>query len=282
MRVADTMSTRQKWDRQHTARVSRHRTGGDVARVVTVVLFAVLQPMSSWLANALPGEQATTGDVSDRYAHLVTPAGYTFAIWGLIYVASLALAVYQALPSQHARDIHRATGWWVAGAFAASTFWVPMFVSGALGVAQVVLIALVVCLAVALGTLTLLGPASTHSERWLLRLPVSGYLGWATIATVAGTGTTAQWAGVSLTNDVVVASSVAGLLVLGILALWIASRILAAAGFAALLVWGLMGVAFGTSEGLVVAAALFAASLPVVEIAVRARRSERPAAVLLG
>ncbi|MEI2620046.1 MAG: hypothetical protein V9G09_04825 [Candidatus Nanopelagicales bacterium] len=76
--------------------------------------------------------------MSDRYSHVLTPAGYTFAIWGLIYVASLGLAVYQALPSQHTpAQCIRATGWWLAAAFAASTIWVPIWVSGALAASAV-------------------------------------------------------------------------------------------------------------------------------------------------
>lgn len=257
-------------------------TSNDVARVSTVVLLAVLQPLSSLLAPLLPGEQASTGEISDRYAHLLTPAGYTFAIWGLIYATSLALAVYQALPAQQTRAVHRATGWWVAGAFAASTVWVPIWVSEALLVAQVVIVALVVVLAVALARLTAIGPANDAAEQWLLRLPVSAYLGWATIATVAGTGTTARSAGVDVEDDAATWLAAAALLVLGLLSAWVASRVLAAAGFAALLAWGLVGVAVGTSQALVAVAALTAAALPWVAIGVRAGRSSRPAAVLLG
>jgi hypothetical protein len=37
------------------------------------------------------------GDVSDKYPTLLTPAGFTFTIWGIIYTL-LALFVHQALP----------------------------------------------------------------------------------------------------------------------------------------------------------------------------------------
>ena len=57
----------------------------------------------------------------------VTPAGYAFSIWGLIYLASLALAYYQARADQRGRELHRRTGWWLVAAFLASTVWVPVF-----------------------------------------------------------------------------------------------------------------------------------------------------------
>ena len=192
-------------------------------RVGVVVLFAVLQPLSSLLANLLPGEQASTGDVSDRYVHLLTPAGYAFAIWGLIYLASLGLAGYQALPAQHTRTVHRATGWWIAGAFAASTAGCRSSSAGhwdspgghhRAGRAA----------RSRSGTTHAAGPAPSAGERWLLRMPVSAYLGWATIATVAGTGTTARWAGVELAAGVATVAAVVALLVLAVLAAWIGSR----------------------------------------------------------
>jgi len=250
--------------------------------VVTVAVLAVLQPASSLLATLLPGEQPSTGAVSDRYTHLLTPAGYAFAVWGLIYLASLGLAVYQALPSQHTRAVHRATGWWVAAAFAASTVWVPIFVSEALLAAQAVIVALVVFLALAAARMTALGAASGATEQWLLRLPVSGYLGWATIATVAGTGTTARWAGIDLTDAFAALLAVAALLLLAVVAGLVAWNILAATGFAALLAWGLTAGAVGNTNPAVSAAAVLAAVVPWVVILARAARSADPRAVALG
>ncbi|MEM7277728.1 MAG: tryptophan-rich sensory protein [Pseudomonadota bacterium] len=52
------------------------------------------------LANALPINGLTTGDISNRFDVYFTPAGYVFSIWGLIYLWLLAFAVYQLLPAQ--------------------------------------------------------------------------------------------------------------------------------------------------------------------------------------
>ena len=42
----------------------------------------------------------TTAEVSNTYSTLITPAGYVFAIWGIIYVLLGFFLVYHALPSQ--------------------------------------------------------------------------------------------------------------------------------------------------------------------------------------
>jgi hypothetical protein len=49
----------------------------------------------NFLANALPIGGVTTGGASDAYANLFTPAGVTFAIWGLIYLLLLLYTLYQ-------------------------------------------------------------------------------------------------------------------------------------------------------------------------------------------
>src|SRR5690554_4681958 len=48
------------------------------------------------LANILPIGGKTTGELSAQYPNLFVPAGYTFSIWGVIYLLLLAFTVYQA------------------------------------------------------------------------------------------------------------------------------------------------------------------------------------------
>jgi hypothetical protein len=263
-----------------TVRDDRHVAPGDRVRVVVVLVLAAAQVLSAALAPWLL--DADIGAVSDRYAHVLTPAGYTFAVWGLIYTASLALGVFQAMPSQHAREVHRRSGWWLAVAFAASAGWVPLFAIEQLLAAQVVLIGLVVALAGATVGLTTSSEAlrSGGADRWLLGLPVTGYLGWATIATVAGTGTTALWLGVTVGPESVVAA--AALVAVGIVAVLVTLRIAAAAGFAALVVWGLAGIAVGTPSAVVAGVSTAVALALLATAGVRVRRSADPAVVLLG
>ncbi|MBA3770315.1 MAG: tryptophan-rich sensory protein, partial [Blastocatellia bacterium] len=44
-----------------------------------------------------------TGDVSNRYPTVITPAGYAFSIWSLIYLGLVAFSIYQLLPVQLAK-----------------------------------------------------------------------------------------------------------------------------------------------------------------------------------
>ncbi len=56
--------------------------------VFTMSLCFVLY--TNYLANALPINNVTTGEISDRYSTLITPASTAFSIWALIYISLLA------------------------------------------------------------------------------------------------------------------------------------------------------------------------------------------------
>lgn len=56
--------------------------------VFTMSLLFVLY--TNYLANALPINNVTTGEISDKYFTLITPASTAFSIWVLIYVSLLA------------------------------------------------------------------------------------------------------------------------------------------------------------------------------------------------
>lgn len=254
----------------------------DRVRSTAVAVFAVVQVVSSPLTLAVLGPASQTGQISDANNTPVTPAGYAFAIWGLIYAASLALAVYQALPSQQTRAVHRRTGWWLVGAFAASAVWIPIFGTRAIWLSQVVILALVACLVVAAWRFSRLGPAGSAAEEWLLRVPVTLYLGWATLASVAGFGATFRSFGMPSRSPAVTAVSIGLVLLAALGSTIIVTRISATAGFAASACWALLAVAVATDATLVQIVALLAVVLILALVVVRAVRSSRPRTVLLG
>jgi benzodiazapine receptor len=66
--------------------------------------------------NALAGSTTliggkVTAEISDANFTLITPAGYVFSIWGIIYILLGIFVVYQALPSQKTNDYQNKIGW---------------------------------------------------------------------------------------------------------------------------------------------------------------------------
>lgn len=254
----------------------------DWIRSGTVAVLAVLQVVSSPLTTAALGPSSDNRTISDANLSPVTPASYAFAIWGLIYLGSLLYAVYQLRASQRHREVHRRTGWWLAAAFAASAAWVPIFGSRAIWVSQLVIIALVVVLTVAALRMTAAGPAEDAAERWLFRLPVTLYLGWATLATFAGFGVTFRSLGMPRAADWVTVVSIVLVALAAVVSILVVTRVEAAGGFAFTACWGLLAVAVATYVDAVRLAAVLALVVVLAVLAVRTVRSRHRQVVLLG
>ena len=64
------------------------------ALVVYQLLFFALMITMNALANGLPLNGYTTGEISAFYPNRFVPAGFTFSIWGIIYLLLLGYTVY--------------------------------------------------------------------------------------------------------------------------------------------------------------------------------------------
>lgn len=148
--------------------------------VVIIVTIAV-----NILANAIPFNGQNTGDISDLFQVYFVPAGYVFAIWGVIYLGLIAFAIYQALPSQRDNPRLRKVGYLFAGANLANAFWLffwhyNLFVLSLFTMLTLLVLLIATYLALEIGkTRVPLG------ERLCIHLPVSIYLGWICVATIA-------------------------------------------------------------------------------------------------
>jgi hypothetical protein len=154
-------------------------------RQISVVIVLLATIVINILANALPINGLGTGAISDSFHVYFVPAGYVFAIWGIIYLGLMAYAVYQALPSQKDNPRLQTTGWWVVLGGLANSAWIflwhyQLFV-GTL-VAMLTLLVTLIAVYVRLGTNQF---KVSPGETWAVRVPFSIYLGWITVATIA-------------------------------------------------------------------------------------------------
>ena len=65
-----------------------------IIKGLVAVSFLVMVSVNA-LANILPINGIKTGEVSGFYENLFTPAGFTFGIWGLIYLLLAGYILYQ-------------------------------------------------------------------------------------------------------------------------------------------------------------------------------------------
>jgi TspO/MBR family protein len=254
----------------------------DLRWAVLVLFLAITQVLSPPLTPLMLGAQAGTGEVSDANRSPLTPASYAFAIWGLIYLASMAYAIYQLMPAQRSRDVHRATRPWTALAFAASTTWVPIFGAKLLVVAQVVIFILVAALAIAVARYARVLTANRTADRFLVGLPITTYLGWATVASVAGLATTGVSLGAPADAGWVTPLAVAVVALVAAVIATVAWLIPAALGFVGSSVWGLAAIGVGTDRAAVSVAAYASALIVVAVLVTRLVRTTDKTTAALG
>ncbi len=152
-------------------------TGNILAFVFTITL--------NGLANGVPLGGQTTGELSDKYPSLFTPAGYVFSIWGLIYLTLTVFIVWQALPQQR----HNANLTAIRTPFliscAANGAWILAWHYDQLILSLLIMITLLCALIQIYRQLNRQKANSPAAERWILHLPFSIYLGWITVAVIA-------------------------------------------------------------------------------------------------
>lgn len=140
----------------------------------------------NYLANALPIAGRTPKEVSDMFPTLFTPAGFTFAIWGVIYLLLIGFVVYQArFWNKETPAFFQKIGWLFVISCAANAAWLPVFQNLQIGWAMGIMLVLLGSLLVIYLRLNVGKAAAFPAERWLVHLPFSVYLGWITVASIA-------------------------------------------------------------------------------------------------
>ncbi|MFD2572370.1 TspO/MBR family protein [Spirosoma soli] len=171
----------------------------DKLRQFLVVFSIVSLIVMNYLSNTGVFGGQTNGDVSNKYHTLITPAGYAFSIWGIIFLGLLAFAIYQALPAYRTHPRFRAVGWWVVLNAFCNAIWSPLFNNERIGLALLVILVMLFTVVIIEQRLlarphvpvvapdldaTLPESAATPTQTWLARIPFSIYFGWLTVATI--------------------------------------------------------------------------------------------------
>jgi hypothetical protein len=162
----------------------------DRLRQITTVVVYVLTVAVNAAANALPINGQQTREISDRFEVFVVPAGYVFAIWGVIYLLLLAFTVYQAMPSRGEDPVLRSLGWLPALTGVLNTAWLLLFHYEVFVLTVPVMVALLVTLIVIHGRIWERRAVLEPLARWVVAIPFSIYLGWITVATIANVAQT--------------------------------------------------------------------------------------------
>ncbi len=151
--------------------------------VSLVVMIAVNLAATRFPLAILNG--VTTGEVSDDIPNFFVPAGYVFSIWGVIYIGLILYGIYQALPSQQDNRRLAAIDWLFPLTSLANIAWLFLWHYFVFWATVPVMLTLLVLLILVYTRIGIGRRDVSLTEKAMLHVPFSLYLGWITVATVA-------------------------------------------------------------------------------------------------
>src|SRR6056297_2949759 len=139
------------------------------------------------MANILPINGLTTGEVSDNYINLFTPAGFTFSIWGLIYTLLVIFVVYQVFLSFKNKnpEFVKNIGYWFVISNLLNSVWIYTWHNLMISINLVIMILLLISLIMVYQKLAIGKINENKKIKIIVHMPFSIYLGWISVATIA-------------------------------------------------------------------------------------------------
>ncbi len=138
----------------------------------------------NFLANGLPINNRSTGEISDAYPNLFAPAGPAFSIWGLIYLMLGGYVLYQFVKKDQKTEklLQQINPFFIATSLA-NISWIFAWHYDYIGV-SVIIMAVLLFLLIKIADI-LRAEKFTSIEKISIWTPFSLYFGWITVATIA-------------------------------------------------------------------------------------------------
>ncbi len=142
----------------------------------------------NYLANTLGIKGNTVGSLSEEYNNLFTPAGYAFAIWGLIFLGLLAhgiFQVYRAFSERQSGDFILMMGPWLILANLANGVWLWVWLNEYTLLSVIIMFVILTALIVIILKLNMERYDAPRAIIFWVWWPISLYSGWIAVAAIA-------------------------------------------------------------------------------------------------
>ncbi|MBK7093925.1 MAG: tryptophan-rich sensory protein [Saprospiraceae bacterium] len=152
-------------------------------KIIALIAYAAMLAVN-YFANSLPINNRSTGEISDSYPNLFSPAGLTFSIWGLIYLLLGAYVVYQFLnKDQKIEDLLKKINPLFIATSVANISWIFAWHYDFICLSVLIIAALILALIKIADILRT--EKLTPGEKFYIMVPFSVYFGWITVAAIA-------------------------------------------------------------------------------------------------
>lgn len=213
-----------------------------VQKWFNVVMFAIVL-FVNYLASTGKVNNLTPGQISDSIQVIITPAGYVFSIWGLIYILLLIFVIFQALPQFENSKAVKAIGSLFTMTCFFNAGWIFAWHYRQFALSLLIMIGFLLTLIVLMNRLYKISPEISTLEKRIFVLPFSVYFGWISVATIANTSfflVYSNWTRFNIGPDIWSVIILFVIMLLGICVLTLKND----RAFVWVLVWALIGITY--------------------------------------
>ncbi len=176
-----------------------------IGNIIAVILTIIV----NGLANILPIGGKNTGELSDNIPNLFVPAGLTFAIWGIIYILIILFAIYLAKDLFKKEKttkpfLEKISFFFILASFA-NIIWIFLWHYEQILLSLLAMILLLISLLMIYLRLNIGIEKVSMKEKLFVHVPISVYIGWITVATIANVTAvlvTIGWDGFGISEEI--------------------------------------------------------------------------------
>jgi hypothetical protein len=195
-------------------------------------------------ANVAPLNGLTIGEISRTFFSdvLIIPANYAFAIWGLIYLGLISLAIYMVLPRSQTLPRLKQMGYYLVVSSISQIIWVFLFQFQLFALSVIAMAGILVPLIVLYLRWDINLTTLPSTQKWLINYPISIYLAWISIATIVNVASAldaADWSSWGINPQVWTAIMMAVGTIIAITVTWQRRDKI----FGSVFVWALLAIA---------------------------------------
>ncbi|HVP23848.1 MAG TPA: hypothetical protein VMS77_08055 [Conexivisphaerales archaeon] len=161
------------------------KQGISFLQVGNVIAYVAMLVINSIAGSTRLLGGVNTADVSAAFPTLITPAGFTFAIWGVIYALLGAFIVFQLLPGHRGDSFVGKVGYLFMLSSLFNIVWLFLWQYEYITASVVLIFALLLSLIAIYLRLNIGRSGASRNEKLAVHLAFSVYLGWITIASIA-------------------------------------------------------------------------------------------------
>jgi len=156
-----------------------------IGNIIAVILTIIV----NGLANLLPIGGKNTAELSDNIPNLFVPAGITFTIWGIIYFLIILFAIYLAKDlfkkEKTTTPFLEKISYFFILASIANIIWIFLWHYEQVLLSLLAMLLLFVSLLFIYLRLNIGIEKVSFREKLFVQVPISVYIGWITVATIA-------------------------------------------------------------------------------------------------